>query len=146
MNDALLGILNPDQIEVERWREDELSRRRGLSSELDDMWSYVARQTNPRWLWHAIDHRPGKVLAYVFGRRKDAVFLKLKALLEPFGITRYVTDGWGTYERHVEAEKHTVGKENTQKMKVSISTCGRGSSGWCVERSVSPRVNRCTIW
>lgn len=116
MNHVLLAILNPRQVEVEIWREDELARRRGLSSELDEMWSYVRRKSNPRWLWHAIDHRTGKVLAYVFGRRKDTVFLKLKALLEPFGITRYYTDGWGTYERHVEAEKHTVGKENTQKI------------------------------
>src|SRR6266568_9193762 len=38
------------------------------------------------------------------------------SLLEPFGITRYYTDGWGAYERHVEAEKHTVGKANTQKI------------------------------
>src|SRR5437870_13762770 len=33
----------------------------------------------PRWLWHAIDHATGAVLAYVFGRRKDEVFLQLKA-------------------------------------------------------------------
>jgi insertion element IS1 protein InsB len=44
-------------------------------------------------------HLWGKVLAYVFGRRKDPVFLRLQALVEPFGITRYYTDGWGTYER-----------------------------------------------
>ena len=55
---------------------------------------------------------------YVFGRRKDTVFLKLKALLEPFGITHYYTDGWGAYERHLDAEKHRVGKENTQKIEV----------------------------
>ena len=116
MNHALLAILNPQQIEVEVGREDELARHRGLSSELDEMWSYGARKSNPRWLWHAIDHHTGKVLAYVFGRRKDQVFLKLKALLEPFGITRYYTDGWGAYERHVEADKHTVGKANTQKI------------------------------
>jgi insertion element IS1 protein InsB len=61
-------------------------------------------------------HHTGKVLAYVFGRRQDTVFLALKALLEPFGITRYFTDGWGAYERHVEAEQHTVGKANTQKI------------------------------
>ena len=61
-------------------------------------------------------HHTGKVLAYVFGRRKDTVFLKLKALLEPFGITRYYTDGWGAYERHLDAENHRVGKENTQKI------------------------------
>jgi len=52
----------------------------------------------------------------VFGRRKDEVFLKLKRLLEPFGITRYSTDGWGAYERHLDAEKHWVGKEQTQKI------------------------------
>jgi insertion element IS1 protein InsB len=61
-------------------------------------------------------HHTGKVLAYVFGRRQDDVFLKLQTLLEPFGITRYFTDGWGAYERHLEAVQHTVGKENTQKI------------------------------
>ena len=66
-----------------------------VESELDEMWSYVGKKTNPRWLWHAIDRRTGQVLAYVFGTRKDKVFLQLKALLEPFGIKRYCTDGWG---------------------------------------------------
>jgi insertion element IS1 protein InsB len=116
VNHTLLAVLNPDQVEVEILRAEELDERRGLSSELDEMWSFVARKSNPRWLWHAIDHHTGAVLAYVFGRRKDEVFLKLKALLEPFGITRYYTDGWGAYERHIEAEQHTVGKDNTQKI------------------------------
>jgi insertion element IS1 protein InsB len=52
----------------------------------------------------------------VFGRRKDEVFLKLKGLLKPFGITRYYTDGWGTYERHLDAAQHRVGKDYTQKI------------------------------
>jgi insertion element IS1 protein InsB len=52
----------------------------------------------------------------VFGRRKDEVFLKLKALLEPFGITTYYTDGWGAYERHLDAEQHQLGKDNTQEI------------------------------
>jgi insertion element IS1 protein InsB len=116
VNHALLAIVNPDHVEVEICRADELDQRLGLSSELDEMWSFVRSKSNPRWLWHAIDHHTGKVLAYVFGRRKDEVFLKLKALLEPFGISRYHTDGWGAYERHIEAEQHTVGKENTQKI------------------------------
>jgi insertion element IS1 protein InsB len=116
VNDALLAIVNPDWVEVEIYRADELDRRHGLSSELDEMWSFVTRKSNPRWLWHAIDHHTGAVLAYVFGRRRDEVFLKLKALLEPFGIRRYYTDGWGAYERHIEAEKHTVGKDQTQKI------------------------------
>ena len=80
------------------------------------MWSYVIRKENQRWLWHAIDHKSGKVLAYVLGPRKDELFIKLKELLEPFGIRRFYTDGAGVYERKLEAEKHEVGKRNTQKI------------------------------
>ena len=80
------------------------------------MWSYVSKKSNPYWLWHAIDHQSGKVLAYVFGRRKDEVFLQLKALLEPFNISRFYTDDWGAYERHLEARTHKVGKRDTQKI------------------------------
>jgi insertion element IS1 protein InsB len=116
VNHGVLASLNPAQVEVEIWRADELEVRRGLTSELDEMWSYVRSKANPRWLWHAIDHHTGKVLAYVFGRRKDTVFLRLQQLLAPFGITKFYTDGWGAYERHIEAEKHQVGKEHTQKI------------------------------
>jgi insertion element IS1 protein InsB len=55
-------------------------------------------------------------LAYVFGRRKDEVFLQLKALLEPFGLTRFYTDHWGAYQRHLEPETHSPGKRNIQKI------------------------------
>jgi insertion element IS1 protein InsB len=116
VNHALWAIVNPDQVEVAICRADELDQRRGLSFELDEMWSFVARKSNPRWLWHAIDHHTGAVLAYVFGRRKDEVFLKLKKLLEPFGITRYYTDGWGAYERYIDPKQHRVGKDYTQKI------------------------------
>ena len=116
MNQAVLKHLPPEHVEVELWRADELEVRRGLSSELDEMWSSVRSKANPRWLWHAIDHHTGQVLASVCGRRQDTVFLELKALLAPFGITRYFTDGWGAYERHVEAKQHTVEKANTQKI------------------------------
>jgi len=33
-----------------------------------------------------------------------------------FGIRRYYTDDWGFYERCLEADKHEVGKSNTQKI------------------------------
>jgi insertion element IS1 protein InsB len=116
VNHAVLAYVHPQQAEVEMCRADVLEGRRGLSSELDEMWSYVGKKAHQHWLWHAIDHHTGKVLAYGFGRRQDEVFLRLKALLEPFGITRYYTDRWGTYERHVNAEQHTVGKVHMQRI------------------------------
>ena len=50
------------------------------------------------------------------GTRKDAVFLKLRALLAPFGITRYYTDKAGVYQRHLPPEQRTVGKLTMQKI------------------------------
>jgi insertion element IS1 protein InsB len=80
------------------------------------MWSFVGAKATERWLWHAIDHHTGRVLAYVVGTRKDAVFLKLKALLTPLGITHYYTDKAGVYQRHLPPEQHTVGKLTMQKI------------------------------
>jgi insertion element IS1 protein InsB len=108
VNLRLLALLNPKDVEVVLRLVDE--------AEVDEMWSFVRRKKEPRWLWHAIDHRSGKVLADVFGRRKDEVFLKLKALLEPFGITRYFTDHWGAYTRHLDPVEHQPGKRNTQQI------------------------------
>lgn len=85
-------------------------------SELDEMWSFVQKKSKQRWLWHAIDHHTGEILAYVLGRRKDEVFKELKSLLKPFNIQRYYTDDWGAYERHLDKDKHHIGKRNTQKI------------------------------
>jgi insertion element IS1 protein InsB len=87
-----------------------------LLAEVVKMWSFVGKKKEPRWLWHAIDHHTRKVLAYVFGRRTDEVFVKLKTLLEPFGITRSYTDYWGAYERNLPPEVHSPGKRNTQQI------------------------------
>jgi len=84
------------------------------SAELDEMWSFVQKKDNQRWLWLAIDHNTRVVLAYAFGKRKDEVFLQLKSLLEPFGITMFYTDDWGSYERNLDPKQHTIGKKNTQ--------------------------------
>ena len=59
------------------------------AAELDEMWSFVGGKTQPQWLWGALDHRTGRILAYVFGRREDQAFLKLKALLEPFAFAAF---------------------------------------------------------
>lgn len=94
----------------------EVNIRRVEAAEVDEMWSFVGKKQEPRWLWHALDHGTGKILAYVFGRRQDEVFLQLKALLEPFGITRFFTDQWGAYARHLVPEAQVPGKRNTQQI------------------------------
>ncbi len=108
VNKELLESLNVIDIKVIIEKVDD--------AELDEMWSYVKEKDQQRWLWHAIDHRTGKVLAYVFGSRKDVVFLELQKLLAPFGIKRFLSDDWGAYSRHIAPEQHVIGKRNTQKI------------------------------
>jgi insertion element IS1 protein InsB len=91
-------------------------------AEMDEMWSFVGSKRQQRWLWHAIDHQTGQVLAYACGPREDDVFLELKALLEPFGIMHFYTDGWGAYSRHLDPTQHTVGKQHTQKIERKHTT------------------------
>ncbi len=80
------------------------------------MQSFVGKKEHCRWLWHAIDHYTGAILAYVLGNRQDAVFLKLKQLLKPFGITQFYTDGLKTYERHLPQEQRTICKLKMQRI------------------------------
>jgi IS1 family transposase len=110
VNTSLLRTLDPGEV---AW---DLERAGEAEAERDEMWSFVRNKGHPRWLWHAIDHHTGKVLAYVFGRRNDAVFVQLKALLEPFGLARYFTDHWGAYTRHLDPDVQSPGKRNTQKI------------------------------
>ncbi len=118
VNQAFLDTHSPEEIVVDIVKIDKNHdfKNEEKEVEMDEMWSYVGSKANQRWLWHAIDRATGEVLAYVLGRRKDEIFLKLKGLLEPFGITRFYTDNWGAYERHLDPEKHIIGKQNTQKI------------------------------
>jgi hypothetical protein len=60
VNRPLLNTLHLDEVDVMIQRVEE--------AEVDEMWSYVGKKREPRWLWHAIDHRSGHVLAYVLVR------------------------------------------------------------------------------
>ena len=98
----------PDAITVEV--------RRVEAAEVDEMWSFVGSKAHQRWLWHAIDHLTGVVLAYGLGSRADEVFVELQQLLRPFGPVHFYTDAAGVYDRHLLASAHTVGKIYTQQI------------------------------
>jgi insertion element IS1 protein InsB len=83
----------PDAITVEV--------RRVEAAGVDEMWSFVKSKAQQRWLWHAIDHLTGVILAYAFGRRADEVFGELQKLLKPFGLVHFYTDTAGVYVLHL---------------------------------------------
>ena len=112
MNEAVLAELEPNQTIVRLCVADDPN----VEAEVDEMWSFVQSKQQQRWLWWAIDHATGQGLVYVLATHEDEAFLQLKALLDPFGIMHFYSDGWGAYERHIEPVFHTVSKRNTQKI------------------------------
>lgn len=69
-----------------------------------------------QWLWHAIAHQTGQILANVLADHKDSAFIELKSLLEPFEIQTFYTDCWGVDERNLGEEEHVISKSKTQKI------------------------------
>ena len=63
--------------------------------EVDERWSVVGSKAHQRWLWQALEHLRGGVLAYTFGSRADTVCVELQKLLKPFGLEHFYTDGAG---------------------------------------------------
>ena len=109
VNEAVLERLaQPQNLEVVVQRAGE--------AEMDEMWSFVGNKKQERWLWHAIDHQTGEILAYVLAPHVDVALKELMVLLAPFGICRFYTDGWGAYARILDEDSHEVGKHYTQKI------------------------------
>ena len=50
-------------MEVDIYLVEPPTQKDKVSSEIDEMWSYVNKKSNPRWLWHAIAPKTGLVLA-----------------------------------------------------------------------------------
>jgi len=108
VNYPLLEQLDLETLDVDLYEVEE--------AEMDEMWSFVGSKKQQRWLWHAIDHATGSILAYVLAPHKDQALVKLVNLLKPFGIKRFFTDAWGAYERILDPDTHLIGKQNTQKI------------------------------
>jgi insertion element IS1 protein InsB len=90
--------------------------RRVEAAEVDEMWNFVQSKAHPRWLWQAIDHLTGGILAYVLGNRTAEVFWQLQQLLKPFGLEHFYTAAAGVSARRLPAAAHTVGKIHPQQI------------------------------
>lgn len=87
--------------------------RRVEAAEGAERWSFVGSTAQQRWLWPAIAHLTGGVLAYGVGNRADEVCWQLQKLLKPFGLGPFETAAAGVYAPHLPAAAHTVGKVPT---------------------------------
>ena len=75
VNTALLCTLHPDEITMHIERAGE--------AEMDETWSFIGKKGNQRWLWHAIDHHTGAVLAMSLATEKMRSFSGSKRCSSP---------------------------------------------------------------
>ncbi|MDR3572106.1 MAG: IS1 family transposase [Candidatus Pacebacteria bacterium] len=82
--------------------------------ELDELWSFVGKKSNKRWLWTAMCRRTRQIVAFVIGDRSEATCRRLwNKLPDDYRQCRSYSDFWDAYQAVFPSETHeSVGKES----------------------------------
>jgi len=85
---------------------------------MDEMWGRVYCKETPCWLWHAINHENGDVVAFVLGTREHEVLWELLALLADLKIeiVAVYSDDNFAYHEAIPRNLLKTGKRNTQRI------------------------------
>ena len=90
--------------------------QKGEPLELDEMWSFVSRRKNKRWVWLAQCRRTRQIIAYAIGDRSEATCALLWSRI-PKAYKKGVlyTDFWSAYALVLPAKRHrATGKGDGQ--------------------------------
>ena len=85
---------------------------------MDEMWARLTSKKQTCWLWHAINHENGDVVAYVLGSREHEMLWKLWELLSDLNleIEAVYSDDNFAYHEVIPWNILRIGKKNTQKI------------------------------
>ena len=108
--------------------------------ELDEMWSFVLKKVDKRWLWIALCRRTRQVVAFVIGDRSEKTCRKLwKNIPKEYRRCHSFSDFWDAYEKvFPKKTHHSVGKESGETNHVERwnNTC-RQSNARYVRKTLS---------
>jgi insertion element IS1 protein InsB len=81
--------------------------------ELDELWSFVGKRANKRWVWIALSRATRQVVADVIGDRSGATCRKLWEQIPAASRSAHCySDLWEAYRLVIPSQQHTaVGKE-----------------------------------
>ena len=88
--------------------------------EMDEMWSFYHDKKRQIWLWRAVDHGTGGVIAFWFGTREHKNLDKLPELLKPLNLGKVYTDGNYAYYERFSSEVLVVTKKTLKKLNGNI--------------------------
>jgi len=85
---------------------------------MDEMWGRVHSKKTPCWLWHAINHDNGDVIAFVLGDRSHEMLWKLLDYLVEANVEMEVVYSDDNYAYHDLIPRNILqtGKRNTQRI------------------------------
>ena len=81
--------------------------------ELDELWSFVLKKSQKRWVWIALCRRTRQVVAFVIGDRSEDTCRRLwEQIPEPYRLCATFSDFWDAYKKVFPEETHqSIGKE-----------------------------------
>src|SRR5215210_4376734 len=93
--------------------EPDPSNPEATTLELDELWSFVLKRANKRWVWIALCRLTRQVVAYVIGDRSEASCKKLwERIPAAYRNGHCYSDFWEAYNLVIPAQQHTAaGKE-----------------------------------
>lgn len=88
--------------------------------ELDELWSFVLKKSQKRWIWLALCRRTRQIVAYVIGDRSEETCRKLwERIPTEYKASYTFSDFWEAYQKVFPAETHqSVGKESGETVHV----------------------------
>lgn len=85
-----------------------------LELELDELWSFVLKKANKRWVWIALCRNTRQVVAFVIGDRSAVTCRKLwRRIPVAYRQAHCYTDFWEAYQKVIPVDQHTAaGKDS----------------------------------
>lgn len=84
--------------------------------EIDEMWSFVGKKENQRWLWYAFDADRKEILCFELSRRTDETCQRLLNKLGDCQVLRYFTDELDSYRKFIPQTHHWIDKAGRQRI------------------------------
>jgi len=84
--------------------------------ELDELWSFVLKKSNKKWIWIALCRRTRQIVAYFIGDRSETSCRQLwKRIPDAYKQCHPYRDFWEAYQNVFPSEMHqSVGKDSGQ--------------------------------
>jgi len=118
--------------------------------ELDELWSFVQKKSQKRWIWFAVCRRTKQIVAWVIGDRSEATSGSYgDASRRPIGIVIHsATSGRliSRFFRKRRIRRSARRVDRPHMLSAGTTSCGNDWHGLCVGRSPFPNQTTSIIW